>query len=652
MDGHEAPPGYTVTRRLGSDASTMFLATEDATGRPVTLRMLGAVPDAVRDRLLAAAPTLRSIDHPHVLPFLDLVAGPSGPVVVLGAAEGGSMAGIIGARGVLPAGEVVTACAPVCEGLTEIHRRGVLHGDLTLDDIVFSLDGRPMVAGVGLVQVGVQLRVGQHARPIPPEVAAGSPPGSAADVYGLATAAMIALTGALPSAQVALPGVAAGAEALLTAGLDANPQRRPNAANLGNAFFAIAEPVPVELVLEESQATTGSLPQVSSAPPDDDIAGYMQRSTSMGRRARRRADSGQQPARPDATAPGNTAASGDATTPAPGPADADPGGAAATGGSAAAARQDESPATGRSAGRRRRGGEGGTRSGAPAGASASPSGASAPASSSGRGASQSGTSGAGETPPAGGAGAAGGAASSSESRRRSRRSGARTTAASGQEKSSASTGRTDPPKDTGDDGSGEPGSRKRSDGVWIVSALVVLLLGAGAVLVGMRLFDDDVRAGPGTGSSPEDSAASTDVCGEPQPAPSTLPPEVTDWTQEVQRLYSLRAQAFEETNPELLCQVHAPSNPVLAEDVALIEEYIDAGVHTEGLAFEVVNAEPLERDGGRITVRITQRIPDYRLVNDDGEVEQENEGTEDTTWEATLVAVADPNGSTSSWRFG
>ncbi|TDE13470.1 protein kinase domain-containing protein [Jiangella asiatica] len=649
MQGHEAPAGYTVTRRLGSDASSMVLAREDATGRQVTLRLVGQVGPQVRDRLRMAAHSLRAVDHPHVITFHDVVDGPAGVVVVLGAAEGGSLAGIIGARGVLPAGEVVTACAPVAEGLTELHRRGLIHGDLTLDDIVFSLDGRPMVAGVGLIQAGVPLRTGQHARPVPPEVQAGQPPGPPADVHGLVTAAVVALTGYLPASRLSLPGVAPAAQALLASALDPLPHRRPTASAVGNAFFAVADPVPVELVLEEGHATTtGSLRPVLDAPADDDIAAYMRRSTSAGRRARRRAeDAGdQEPGGPGGPgAAGAAPGAGPAAGPGVGPG-ADP---AAAGG----------PMTGGAMGAAAGGAGGGVSPTAPTG----------PIPTSRRGRRARGGEPQPEAAPAG-ARDAEAPVPPSERRRGRRPSGA---GVAGAGAGGADTGRGDAGggrdagggeavpvarearrgRRHGDDGPEQrEGKRRRIDGIWIASALVVLLLAAGAVLVGMRVFgEDDLTTGPGTGSSPTDANASTDLCGGPQPAPTTPPPTVADWTQEVQRLYSLRAQAFEEGDAELLCQVHAPSNPVLAEDAELLQEYADAGVHTEGLAFEVVNAELVSLDGGRATVQITQRIPDYQLVDDDGEVVQDIDGTGDEPWEAELVAVANEDG-TSSWRFG
>ncbi len=622
MQGLETPAGYTVTRRLGSDASAMYLAREDATGASVTLRLVGQVGPQVRDRLRLAAQALRAVDHPHVIPFLDVVDGPAGIVVILGAAEGGSLAGIIGARGVLPAGEVVTACAPVAEGLAEIHRRGIVHGDLTLDDIVFSLDGRPMVAGVGLVQTGVPLRVGQRARPVPPEVQAGSPPGPPADVYGVVTAAVVALTGYLPSMRLSLPAVAPATQALLASALDPVPNRRPPVSSIGNVFFAVADPAPVELVLEENHATTGTMRPVLDAPvmsADDDVAAFMRRSTATGRRARRRSESADQRESPEALATGSVGGLAGGTT-------------------------------------------------VPSGAGASPTAPTGPIRSPRRGRrGQNGPSGPSDEPPPGGPPRGGiddgvnvpvpGGVLPDERRpdqrsaRRPNRRAAEAAAAAppAAKESTRGGGRGAAPSVHDDEETGAP---KRKDRLWIVSTLVALLLVAGVGIVGWRIFGDDTPTdGPGSGSSPDQSAASTDLCGGPQPAPTVPPPTVTDWTQEVQRLYTLRAQAFEESEPELLCQVHAPTNPTLTEDAELLQDYDDAGVHTEGLIFEVVNAELVTLEGGRATVTITQRTPPYTLVHDDGEVEQEMEGFEEQTWEADLIAVANADG-TSSWRFG
>jgi hypothetical protein len=182
--------------------------------------------------------------------------------------------------------------------------------------------------------------------------------------------------------------------------------------------------------------------------------------------------------------------------------------------------------------------------------------------------------------------------------------------------------------------------------------LVVLLLIAGAVIIGMQLFGgDDELPEAGLGSPDSVDATQADLCGGPRPAPEEEPAEVSDWTQEVQRLNSLRARAFEEIDAELLCQVYAPTSAGLVADVELLQQYADAGVRTQNLSFEVIDAELLEQNGGTVVLEISDRLPPYQLVDEEGEVVQEVEATEQT-WRAELVPIADEGSETPTWRLG
>ncbi|WP_165368147.1 hypothetical protein, partial [Phytoactinopolyspora endophytica] len=193
----------------------------------------------------------------------------------------------------------------------------------------------------------------------------------------------------------------------------------------------------------------------------------------------------------------------------------------------------------------------------------------------------------------------------------------------------------------------------RGDLTKVASVLVVLLLVAGAVVIGMNLAEDDSELPSADLGTPDSTdSEEVDLCGGPRPAPDDEPPEVSDWTEEVQRLYTLRAQAFEEIDAELLCQVYAPTSEGLVRDVELLQEYADAGVRTQDLSFEVIDAEVVERDGGTVVVEISDRLPAYQLVDDDGEVMEDKPGTENESWMAELVPIADEGSSTPSWRFG
>jgi hypothetical protein len=188
----------------------------------------------------------------------------------------------------------------------------------------------------------------------------------------------------------------------------------------------------------------------------------------------------------------------------------------------------------------------------------------------------------------------------------------------------------------------------------LAMALAVVLVVAGVALVALQMFgpDDAGIPGAGLGTPSSEAEAPAELCGGPRPAPTEAPPEVTDWTQEVQRLYSLRAQAFEEINAQLLCQVYAPTSTGLAGDAELLQSYADEGIRPEGLAFEVVTAELVSQTGGRVVLEITDRMPAYTLVGEDGEVVEEKAAIPDQTWQAELVPIADDDSPTPTWRFG
>ncbi|NED96650.1 protein kinase [Phytoactinopolyspora alkaliphila] len=570
---------------------------------------------AVRDGLSSATLVMRALNHPHVVPFLDVVESPQGPVLILGAAEGGSLADVLAARRTLTPGEMVTACAPIAEGLAEIHQHGIVHGAITPDEILFARDGRPMLAGVGLASIGARSYL--HGPTVAPEVASGGSLGAPADVYSIAAMGIVALTGPVSADQLfaasaerlLATGMAPAAQAVITRAIGRNAGRRPDAATLVNALYAIADPEPVELVVPDEAPTTpppltfvdpaprpdpgpytGPMP-VANQPPEpenpfgeenqpadelDDVTAYMRQvqAPASGRRARRKASV---PAETGETA---TASSSPAQQR---PAE-EPSAAETTGGGGRRARDR----------RERR----------------SDPGDDAPRSR-------------GRAAPEGGAAAA--------------------------------TARTDrPAKKPGQEK--EPARSRgrrpsRGDLTKVASVLVVLLLAAGAVIIFMQLSgNDDELPEAGLGTPDSVDQADADLCGGPRPAPEEEPPEVSDWTQEVQRLYTLRAQAFEEVDAELLCQVYAPTSEGLARDVELLQQYADARVRTQNLSFEVIDAELLEQNGGTVVLEISDRLPPYQLIDEGGDVVREVEGTEQT-WAAELVPVADVGSQAPTWRF-
>ena len=141
--------------------------------------------------------------------------------LVLELLAGGSLAGLLARRGRLRPGEVVTAIAPVAAALAHAHGNGVVHGDLSPGNIVFTAEGRPVLTDLGVARVLGEAAAAEVTPPyVDPTVARGGAPGPASDVFGVAAAAFHALTGIAPW------NAATPSDTLAVAAADACPTSR------------------------------------------------------------------------------------------------------------------------------------------------------------------------------------------------------------------------------------------------------------------------------------------------------------------------------------------------------------------------------------------------------------------------------------------
>ena len=204
-------PGYDVRSLVGDGrAGDLWSAVELATGEPVALRRVGGVGDADRLRALVA----RCAGLPYVVRLRDVVAHDGLLVLVTDAPAGGALDALVARRGALDPGEVVTIGVPLAEALAAAHARGLVHGALTASSVLFTADGMPLLADLGL-----------------------EPPGATPqeDVAALAElCAGLLAPGAAPELEAALGGVA-------------GPQGGPGAAGLADLLRGACPPEPVRL---------------------------------------------------------------------------------------------------------------------------------------------------------------------------------------------------------------------------------------------------------------------------------------------------------------------------------------------------------------------------------------------------------------------
>ncbi len=263
-------PGYRLERLLGRGGSgEVWRARPRDGGAPVAVKLLVAGDG---DRQAREAALLGALDHPHLVRLHEVVhqprrGGPARVALVLDLLEGGSLAALLARRGRLRPGEVVTALAPVAAALACAHEQGVVHGDLSPGNVVFTAEGRPVLTDLGVARVLGEDAAGEVTPAyVDPAVARGGAPGPASDVFGVAAAAFHALTGvppwnaATPADTLAvaatgelpdLAGLAPGAPPALldvvARGLAADPHARGSAAAFALDLRHACRPEPVRL---------------------------------------------------------------------------------------------------------------------------------------------------------------------------------------------------------------------------------------------------------------------------------------------------------------------------------------------------------------------------------------------------------------------
>src|SRR5215218_8367955 len=268
-----AVPGYTLETLLGRGGSgEVWQAVPRRGGEPVAVKVLVAGDP---DRQAREAALLGQLDHPHLVRLIEVVhqprrGGVARVALVLELLPGGSLAALLARRGRLRPGEVVTAIAPIAAALAHAHGNGVVHGDLSPGNIVFTAEGRPVLTDLGVARVLGEAAAAEVTPPyVDPTVARGGAPGPASDVFGIAAAAFHTLTGIAPW-NAATPAdtltVAAGGQlpdlaelapdappeliAVISRGLAADPHDRGSAAAFALDLRHACRPEPVRLPMD------------------------------------------------------------------------------------------------------------------------------------------------------------------------------------------------------------------------------------------------------------------------------------------------------------------------------------------------------------------------------------------------------------------
>ena len=212
-------------------------------GRAVAVKRARAEVPGAAPALRREARILCATTHLGLVPVLDVLDDPRAPALVLGWADGGSLADLL-VDGPVSDDLVVQLVRPVAAALEALHRVGVAHLDVAPRNVLLAAAGPVLIdpAPPGAGTPGYT----------DPAVAAGGPASARSDVFGLAGCVHAALTGRGPRAGGgAAIGVGLPPEvlAVLAAGLHPDPRQRPGTpgalvARLEGALGSAAAPDP------------------------------------------------------------------------------------------------------------------------------------------------------------------------------------------------------------------------------------------------------------------------------------------------------------------------------------------------------------------------------------------------------------------------
>ncbi|MBE1577514.1 serine/threonine-protein kinase [Amycolatopsis roodepoortensis] len=202
---------YRLEHKVGRGAmGVVWQARDERLDRTVAVKQLlpdsspGDAPFRSIVRAMREARVAARLKHPHAVTVYDVVEQDGTPYLIMEFLSSRPLTELLADDGPLPAGRVAELGAQIASALAAAHEDGILHRDVTPNNILITEDGRAKIADFGLSHVtgegtmtGDGLVVGTPAY-LSPEVADGEEPGYPSDVFSLGSTLYTVLEGAPP----------------------------------------------------------------------------------------------------------------------------------------------------------------------------------------------------------------------------------------------------------------------------------------------------------------------------------------------------------------------------------------------------------------------------------------------------------------------
>ncbi len=181
-----------VADRTGS---TVWKGHDPGLDRDVALKQVPVSDALALTRLRAEARTLSTLRHPNLVQVFEIVETVDHVWLVEDWVEGAALPAVIAACGRLTARQSVGVIRGALGGLAYAHERGIVHGDISLSNILVDSEGTSRLIDFGLAVLAGT--TGSSGTPgyISPEAMLGEPLTSQSDVYSSAAVLVSLMTG-------------------------------------------------------------------------------------------------------------------------------------------------------------------------------------------------------------------------------------------------------------------------------------------------------------------------------------------------------------------------------------------------------------------------------------------------------------------------
>ncbi|MFE9789390.1 serine/threonine-protein kinase [Nocardia salmonicida] len=286
--GQKIAEHYRLVERIGSGGTgVVWRAVDERLQRSVAVKQIHIKPslpegerDVLRQRAIREARNAARFQHPNAIVVFDITEHNGDPCLVMEYLKSVSLAGELGQKGPLPLLEVARIGEMVASSLIAAHQAGLVHRDVKPGNILLGDHGEVKITDFGISRAAGDVTLTETglicgtAAYLAPEVARGSDPTPAADVFALGATLFHALEGEPPY------GANANPLAVLYAAANGQVREPHNAGPATDFLLDLLSPDPLDRpTMTEARDALASFAEDDAVP-----AGFVPASEAFNRR--------------------------------------------------------------------------------------------------------------------------------------------------------------------------------------------------------------------------------------------------------------------------------------------------------------------------------------------------------------------------------